>query len=207
VVSLDEVIKECKKYNKFAQKILYEKYAPAMKGICLRYIGDPDSVKDIVQDAFIKVFSNIRQYSGNGSFDGWIKRIFINTAISYLRKYPKDQKHVKLEDIEGTGAFEETSGLFEPEIENKTGVEISKQNSFEVVLSADFSEAELLGILERLPAKYRVVFNLYCLENFKHEEIAQILNIDIATSRTRLMRARQYIQKELYELSIIRLSI
>lgn len=197
MVSLEEVIKECKQYNKLAQRILYDKYAPVIKGICLRYTGDPEAANDIMQEGFIKVFSQIRQYSGTGSFEGWMKRIFINTTISYLRKLQKNQKHIKLEDIE-----ESTIVLDEPENEFH-----SNQSSFEVVSSAEFSEEELLNILKKLPEKYRIVFNLHCIENTKHEEIADLLDIDMATSRTRLLRARQLVQKELYAMSIARISI
>jgi RNA polymerase sigma-70 factor (ECF subfamily) len=199
VVSLEQVIRECKQYNKLAQRILYDKYAPVMKGICLRYSGDADIANDILQEGFIKVFSQIRQYSGNGSFEGWMKRIFINTAISHLRKQKKSQKHIKLEDVEeSTMIGIECIEKDEPH---------SNQNNFEIVSSADFSEGELLNVLGNIPEKYRTVFNLHCIENAKHEEIADILEIDLTTSRTRLLRARQLIQKELFEMSIARLSI
>lgn len=207
MVPLEQLIKECKQYNKFAQKILYDKYAPAMKGICSRYAVDSETVKDIVQDGFIKVFSQIKQYSGNGSFEGWMKRIFINTAISHIRKHQKSQKHLKIDEIEEaelTGTF---SHDFEEKVEFDNNELKSNQNNFEIVSSADFSETELLDVLKKIPEKYRIVFNLYCIENIKHEEIAAMLDIDLTTSRTRLLRARQFVQKELYNMSITRLSI
>ena len=77
----DKIIKGCRQYNKLAQKKLYEMYAPQMKGLCFRYVGDLESTKDVLQEGFIKVFSNIKQYKGKGSFEGWVKRIFINTSI------------------------------------------------------------------------------------------------------------------------------
>ena len=91
VVEFDQIIKGCRQYNKFAQKMLYEMFAPQMHGLCFRYIGDSETTKDIVQEGFIKVFSNIKKFKGKGSFEGWIKRIFINTAISYIRKNSKNQ--------------------------------------------------------------------------------------------------------------------
>ena len=148
MVSLEQVILECKQYNKLAQKILYDKFAPVMKGICLRYTGDPDIAKDILQEGFIKVFSHIKQYSGDGSFEGWMKRIFINATISFIRKQQKSQKYLKLEDIE------ESMTIETPNIENERTEGLDKddfksnQSSFEIVSLADFSEFELLKVLE-----------------------------------------------------------
>jgi len=171
-------------------------YAPKMKGLCFRYVGDSETAKDIVQDGFIKVFSNIKQFDGKGSFDGWIKRIFINTAISHIRKQDKKNRHINIDDIN-------ESDFLENEVQQSDKqLNINKNNSdkenLELVKLADLSESELLSALHRIPEKFRTVFNLFCIEHLKHEEIADILNIDITTSRTRLHRARNLIQKELY---------
>jgi RNA polymerase sigma-70 factor, ECF subfamily len=200
VAALDQILKECKQYNKFAQKLLYDRYAPVMKGICFRYVTDPDIVKDIVQDGFIKVFSKIKQYSGNGSFEGWMKRIFINGAITYIRDQQKTLKHLNIEEVDETEMVEDHVN-FEESSFNKDVID-----DFQLIISADFSESELLEVLNRIPIKYRMVFNLFCIENYKHEEIAQVLDIDVSTSRTRLLRARNIIQKELIEMSIEKLS-
>jgi RNA polymerase sigma-70 factor (ECF subfamily) len=175
--------------------MLYEMYAPKMKGVCLRYINDLDAVNDVLQEGFLKVFACIKQYNGNGSFEGWLKRIFINTTISYMRKY--NHQHINIDDIDEQLCHDSTS------IENG---EPSGQFNADFVLSAEFSECELLDALKKIPEKYRVVFNLYCIENIKHEEIALILQIDIATSRTRLLRARNIIQKELYTMCLAKIS-
>lgn len=198
---LEQLIKECKKYNKLAQRLLYEKYAPAMNGICMRYIPDREVVKDIVQDGFIKVFASIKQYNGTGSFEGWMKRIFVNTAISHLRK-SKGKKFLNIDDIEEKELSQVNITSYESAEELST--DLGTQNNFQIVLAADFSEIELLDVLTKLPDKYRLVFNLFCIENFKHEEIAEMLKIDTATSRTRLMRAREMVKKELYALSLIK---
>jgi RNA polymerase sigma factor, sigma-70 family len=201
VVSLEEVIKECKQFNKLAQQMLYERYSPVMKGICLRYINDPEVVKDIMQDAFIRVFSNIRQYTGKGSFEGWMKRIFINAAISHLRKQPHS-RHLRLEDVDDS----EISGNDSDNAQSFKNEADLNQSGFEVVSKADFTEQELMDVMYKIPEKFRIVFNLYCIESMKHEEIAELLEIDVATSRTRLSRARLMIQKVLVEQSILRLS-
>jgi len=200
VAALDQILKECKQYNKFAQKLLYDRYAPIMKGICFRYVTDPDIVKDIVQEGFIKVFSKIKQYSGNGSFEGWMKRIFINGAISYLREQQKTLKHLNIEEVDETDIIEDHVN-FDESSYNKDVID-----DFQLIISADFSETELLEVLNKIPIKYRTVFNLFCIENYKHDEIAQVLEIDVSTSRTRLLRARTIIQKELIEMSIEKLS-
>lgn len=201
---LEQIINECKRFNKVAQQMLYEKYAPTMCGICLRYVNDREVVKDIVQEGFMKVFSCIKQYKGDGSFEGWMKRIFVNTAISYLRK-TKGKQFLSIDDIDETVLAEKD----EPASEDIEGLPkpIAGQNDFQIVTSANFTESELLKVLENLPDKYRIVFNLFCIEDFKHEEIAGMIGIDIATSRTRLMRARIMVQKELYALSILKLRI
>jgi len=166
-------------------------YAPRMKGLCLRYVGDSEIAKDILQDGFIKVFSNIKQFKGIGSFDGWIKRIFVNTAISYIRKHEKKNKQVSFEDLD-------ESKFLDTEIHHSDKQVDLKNENINLVISADLSELELLSALQKIPEKFRSVFNLFCIENIKHEEIAEILDIDIATSRTRLLRARSMIKQELY---------
>lgn len=177
-----------------------------MKGICLRYVRDNETANDILQEGFLKVFTNIKQYSGTGSFEGWIKRIFINTALSYIKKH--QNKHLALDEMDDVSLYHHSKneGSEEKQEFDKEDVK-NRQINFEVVQSADFSEKELLNVLKNLPDMYRIVFNLYFIENYKHEEIATVLHIDIATSRTRLLRARNIVQKELYEMSLEKLSI
>jgi RNA polymerase sigma-70 factor (ECF subfamily) len=190
VVQFDQILEGCRQYDKFAQKMLYEMYAPKMKGLCFRYVCDSETVKDIVQDGFIKVFSNIKQFDRRGSFEGWLKRIFINTAITHIRKNNKKNKNLSLEDIE------------DPDFVDTDNSQVEKQFTFTKnnleLLSSELSEEELLIALQRIPEKFRTVFNLYCIEHLKHEEIAKILDIEITTSRTRLLRSRSLIQDELY---------
>lgn len=199
---IDQIVKECKKYNKFAQKLLYDMYSPLMTGICLRYIGNIDATKDVVQEGFIKVFSSIDKFKGDGSFEGWMKRIFINTAISHLRKQTSKQKHINIDDIK-EGDMDLDGSLDLPGLNND--VPANGRASFDMILSADFSEDELVEILELVPEKYRLIFNLHCIEEYKHEEIASLLGIEVSTSRTRLKRARMIIQKELYKISVEKL--
>jgi RNA polymerase sigma-70 factor, ECF subfamily len=203
VHQVEQIVKECKKYNKFAQKLLYDLYSPLMTGICLRYIGDLHATKDVVQEGFIKVFTSIDKFKGNGSFEGWMKRIFINTSISYLRKQASKHKHLRIDDIDECNIDSDIAHgdkYLDLDVNPSDGTA-----NFEMVLSADFSEDELVEILELVPEKYRLIFNLYCIEEYKHEEIASILGIEVSTSRTRLKRARIIIQKELYKMSMEKL--
>ncbi len=208
MISLDELIIGCKKHQRFAQKMLYEQYAPLMRGVCLRYVKNFDTANDIVQEGFIKVFSKINSYNDSGSFVGWMKRIFINTSISFLRKKSRYKEVFQTEDLETIDIEEQdfnSTGNYNKTI---TREEILQEPiDFNIIVSADFSEIELLDILNRLPDKYRLVFNLYSIEKLKHEEIAKLLNIETATSRSRLLRARSLIKKELRTLCLEKLKI
>lgn len=172
-----DLIKECKKYNPAAQKALYYKYAPVMKGLCIRYTNSIEDAKDILQEGFIKVFSNISSYSGAGSIEGWIKKIIVNTAISYYRKSSKQY-------------FEDITTV-------KDNIVEEEENRLELY---NFTQEDLTNSLSKLPIEFRYVFNLFYLENNSHKEIATILSIDEKTSRTRLFRARKMLKEDLEDL-------
>ncbi|PLX01224.1 MAG: RNA polymerase subunit sigma-70 [Marinilabiliales bacterium] len=176
---LDEaqIIVRCKKNDKRAQKDLYDHYAPVLLGLAMRYVYDKAEAEDILQEAFLKIFIKIKQYSGKGSFEGWMKRIVINTAIGNFRKNNKHYHHHDIVDINET------------EIENY------------VIYDADFTKEELYSVIRSLPEGYRMVFNLYAIEGYKHKEIAEMLSVDITTSKSQFSRARKLIQKKLFELS------
>ena len=203
-----KLILGCRKNNRTAQKMVYEKYAPHMKAVCLRYVRDTAEVKDIVQEGFIKVFMKIKQYKGKGSFEGWIRRIIVNTAISHIRKQKKHYDHYDIDEIRETninGSYRENDSL------NTEGTEIDKQDideekiNFSLIETADFSREELLEVLKILPEGFRIVFNLFTMDGYKHEEIAKMLKIEVKTSRSRLSRARKMLQQELYKQSIAKL--
>lgn len=189
-----------------AQKELYNKYVSSMYGICMRYTNDPSEVKDILQEGFLKVYLKIKQYSGKGSFEGWIKRIMINTAITQYNK-KKNKRHLDIANVKETLINKE---FIDDNINSDDDIdkdEIDEEIiNVDVIKKADFSVDELLSVLNILPAGFRMVFNLYVMENYKHKEIAKKLKINEKTSRTRLLRARKIIQKELYKLSIEKVS-
>lgn len=189
MINEQELIKGCKKHNQLSQKKLYSYYASKMKGVCLKYSADHEEAKDILQDGFIKVFSNINQFEGSGSLEGWIRRIIVNTAIAYYKK----NKRLKEKGFGNDLSMN---------IENLTDGSYEDQEESNLSYKAEFSEAELLNSLQSLPDSFRIVFNLYHIENYSHKEIAKALNIEEKTSRSRLFRAKKMLQETLHEMSI-----
>lgn len=183
MISDTEIIKRCIKGERFAQEELYNKYAFVMYGLCLRYCSDKDEAKDILQEGFIKVFTNIKKFRNKGSFEGWIKRIIIHTALDYFRKRQKTHLFIGNEDIN------------ELIIKNNNNIYYENDNDNDDTLN----EKELLSIIQNLPDGYRTVFNLYAIEEYSHKEIAKMLNISESTSKTQLFKARNMLQKKLYE--------
>jgi RNA polymerase sigma-70 factor (ECF subfamily) len=169
----EKLLNACKTKNGSAQKALYQKYAPTMFGICLRYASDYHTAEDILQDGFVKVFRNIQKFRNDGSLEGWIKRIFVNTAIEQYRKSAKKYRFISLELV--------------------------MENSFEDQKLLDLEHNELLDLIQRLPDGYRLVFNLYTIEGYTHEEIAKELQITIGTSKSQLARSKKYLRKLIQE--------
>ncbi len=163
---LQELIEECKKQNAKAQSVLYKRYSNVLFGICLKYSPNRAEAEDNLQDAFITIFSRIEQYKGKGSFEGWIKRITVNTA---LQKYRKKK------------AFD---------ISNEQQIEDVDVEIEETKVPLDF----LLKIIQELPDRYRLVFNLYVLDGYSHKEIAEMLEISDGTSKSNLARARMILK-------------
>ena len=165
-MTLEELIIQCKKQDAQAQAALYKQYASILFSICLKYSPNYAEAQDNLQDAFITIFKRIEQFKGKGSFEGWIKRITVNTA---LQKYRKQ----KLFEISDEGKLEEA----DTEVED-TGVPL------------DF----LLKIIQELPDRYRLVFNLYVLDGYSHKEIGEMLQISDGTSKSNLARARMILK-------------
>ncbi|NDW17883.1 sigma-70 family RNA polymerase sigma factor [Dysgonomonas sp. 216] len=169
-----QLISGCKQGKREYQKYLYEKYSRSMYGICMRYCSDPEAAQDLLHDGFIKIFSVIGSFSEKGSFEGWMKRIFINMALENIRK---EKGHLATEDIENVADIADN-----------------------IDSDADrISEDELLNMIQELPHGYKTVFNLYAIENLSHKEIAQMLGIAEGTSRSQYIRARQLLQEKILE--------
>lgn len=180
MIDLSKILERCKKYERKAQKELYDVYSPVLLGICIRYAKTRDEAEDILQEGLIKILTKINDFKGDGSFEGWMKRIIVNTAISH---YHKNKKHNDVYDID--------------EI-NETDI---KGNTFE---NNQFTSEELYSVINNLPAGYKEVFNLYAIEGYKHKEIAEILNINQNTSKSQYSRAKEKIRQQLELISKIK---
>ncbi len=191
----------------WAQKALYELTAPGMYALCSRYVNDYAETNDIMQEGYLKVFDKIEQFRGKGSFEGWMKRIMINTALYH---YKRNKKHYFHQDIEDSNELhiKETENERTDEYDDAIDkADIDNENiDFSVIEKADFAREELIQSLDKLNEEFRIVFNLFVLEDYKHKEIAEMLDIDENTSRSRLSRAKKIIQQELYKLSIERVT-
>jgi len=170
-----QLIEGCRKGNRKAQKELYETYSRKMMGVCLRYISDRETAKDLLQEGFVKVFTSLDSYSGLGSFEGWMRKIFVNSALEYLRKSDVLRDSTDLEN---------TAELVQPDAS---------------VISS-MSAAELMGLVNDLPTGFRTVFNLFAIEGYSHREIGEILQITESTSRSQYTRAKQLLQRKINEL-------
>lgn len=169
-----QLIEKCRAGESWAQKAIYESYAPVMLAVCLRYLGEREAAKDALQEGFIKLFGNIDSFAGTGNFGGWARRIFVNACLEHMRK---DQAYNLTETIDN-----HLNLLAE---ENEDGVK---------KLSAD----ELIACITKLPKTHRAVFNLFAIEGYSHQEIAGMLHITESTSRTFFSRARSTL-KEMVE--------
>jgi len=171
----EEIIKGCIQEDESSQRELFHRYAGKMLGVCQRYARNTADAEDIVQDAFIKVFEKIRQFKSEGSFEGWIRRIVVNTA---LKKY--------------------TVIRYDKEV---SGFEITDRNesSMEASAYSHLNEKELLGLINNLPDGYRLIFNLFVIEGYQHEEIAQMLKIQPGTSRSQLVKARNMLKQQIMQ--------
>jgi RNA polymerase sigma factor (sigma-70 family) len=169
-----EIIEGCRAGKSKLQKALYERYSGKMYNICLRYAKNSDEAEDILQEGFIKVFDKINQFAGTGSFEGWIRRIMVNSALEVIRKRKIDFSVVDTKYIQDPHEY--------------TYNTISTLNV-----------KELLAVIQQLPDGYRTVFNLYVIEGYQHSEIAEILGVSEGTSKSQLARARNLLQSKLNE--------
>jgi RNA polymerase sigma factor (sigma-70 family) len=175
-MSDEEIIKSCISGETRAQKLLFDRYSRRMMGICLRYAQGREEAEDMLQDGWIKVFRNLNSFRFEGSAEGWIKRIMVNTCLDNLRKTKKMFNQVEIEAVQEILPVE-------------TGTS-----------SADIlSEKDLLKMIHQLSPGYRTVFNLFAIEGYSHKEIADMLSITESTSKSQYSRARVQLQKMFQE--------
>jgi len=168
----ETLIQQCAAGDRRSQKMLYDRYASKMFGVCLRYSQDYQAAEDILQEGFVKAFRNMEKFRFEGSFEGWLRRIMVNSAIEMHRR--KNHLYPLLE------------------VET-TDIELVEENALNMLAAED-----LMHMIESLSPGYRTVFNLYAIEGYSHKEIAEQLNISEGTSKSQLARAR-YILMEMVE--------
>ncbi len=166
------IIKGCVAGDRALQTKLYNLFAPKMLGVCLRYARNREEAEEILQEGFLRVFTYINTFKGSGSFEGWIRKIMVNAALFRYRNKSTLQPVIRL-DVSGYDAESETD------------------------IASGLDAKELLALVQTLPAGYRIVFNLYVFEGYKHREIAEALGIAEGTSKSNLSDARGFLQKAL----------
>lgn len=176
MLDLKKIIDDCKEGHRDAQQMLYEHFASRMFAICLRYAKNRADAEDYLQEGFLKVFAKIHQFNHAGSFEGWMRRVMVTTILEDLRK--KSKIHFVKED----------------EIMDLTGDNTAEEDDS---TNTQPSLNEILSWIKKLPDRYQIVFNLYVIENFSHNEIAKELGISVGTSKSNLSRARQWLQKHI----------
>lgn len=169
-----ELVAGCQRGEARYQRALYDRYHRLMFGVCLRYTDNRDDAQDIMQEGFIKVFRHIHSFQGKGSFEGWVRRIMVHTSIEHYRR---------------------NSRYFMVDINEASEVRLDEEALH--LMSRD----ELLEMIQHLPPGYRTVFNLYAIEGYAHQEIADMLSISVGTSKSQLSRARRYLQQQLEKIN------
>lgn len=168
----EQMIARCKKGDRTAQRMLYDLLSPKMFPICIRYMGDRTQAEDVLQDGFVTLFNKLDTYSGEGSFEGWARKIFVNTALMTLRKSDVMRQTEDIDSAYGISSSEATP------VQN-------------------LGLKELLTYISELPAGFRTVFNMYAIEGYSHKEIGEALGISEVTSRTQFSRARALLQNKI----------
>lgn len=170
----EELLDGCRKGKPSAQRKLYDRLASKMLGVCIRYIKEKEEAEHVLIGSMVKVFNKLDQFKGDGSFEGWVRRIIVNDCLMYIRK----NRNMSLQsDIE--------------EVFNNPNL---------TVMEDRLNEEDLLKLINELPVGYRTVFNLYAIEGYSHAEIAKQLDISENTSKSQLSRARKWLQTKLVEL-------
>ena len=168
IISESDLLEGCRRGDRRLQHELYNRYAPKMYGVCLRYASNAEEAEDILQEGFIKIFNKIDSYRGEGSFEGWIRRIFVNTAIEHYRK------KIYLQPITETE-------------------ENTVEGKYLSVLD-NLAEKDIIQLVQQLSPGYRTVFNMYVVEGYSHKQIAEMLGISEGTSKSQLSRAKLILQ-------------
>ena len=166
----DEIVIGCIQKQPIAQKNLYDKFSRKMMGVCLRYSENQEEAEDVLQNGFVTVFQNLETFKGLGSFEGWIRKIMVNTALTNIRKNKKLKQNVPLDNV---------------------SFMLPSSNQ----VADNFAANDLLKLIQTLPTGFKTVFNLHAIEGYSHKEIGDLLNISEGTSKSQYSRAKAHLQK------------
>lgn len=170
----DELIDKCLKGDQRAQRALFDKFSRKMMSVCMRYVNDREHAEDVLQDGFVKVFTHLNSFKREGSFEGWIRRTMVNTSLDYLRK----QKNFNIDTDISEAEF-----LAGEDAKVLSGMRVE----------------ELMNLIKDMPPGYRTVFNMYAIEGYSHQEIADELGVTESTSKTQYRKARTYLMNIIVE--------
>jgi len=173
--TIDHLVQCCKAGQRKAQELLYKQFASKMLGVCMRYATDKMEAEDMLQNGFIKVFQKIADYRGDGSFEGWVRRIMVHSSIEYYRRH---HKMMQVVDIDTAG--------HEP--------------SVNAAASSSLEAKDLLVMITALSPGYRMVFNLYAIDGYSHKEVAEIMGISEGASKSQLSRARAILKEQIVKM-------
>ena len=169
IISESDLIEGCRAGDRKMQEMLYQRFSGKMFSVCLRYSGNNDDAQDLLQEGFIKIYKNLDKYRGDGSFEGWIRRIFVNTSIEHYRKKSALQKAIDPAEVM---------------------VEDKEWNVLD-----DLAEGDIIKLIQQLSPGYKLVFNMHVIEGYSHKEIGEILGINEGTSKSQLARAKTVLKK------------
>jgi RNA polymerase sigma-70 factor (ECF subfamily) len=170
------LIAGCIKGNQIAQKTLFESFSPKFFALCLRYMKSTDDAEDVLQEGMVKIFTKLPEYSGTGSFEGWMRRIIVNTCLDQIRKNQKLKFDVSIDKEE-------------------------YKLSMNAHILENMSANELIEEIKKMPPGYRVVFNMFAIEGYSHQEIAQKLGVKESTSKSQYLRARAYLKERINKIN------
>lgn len=163
--------------NLKSQKLFFERFAPTMFAICLKYMGNEDDAQDTLQDGFIKVFLKLPDFKNEGSLEGWVRRIFVNTCLDNIRKKQKTKSNIEISEVTNSVGF----------------LDVELQN---------LELQELMSLIQSMPKGYKRVFSMFAIEGYSHKQIAEELGINENTSKSQFLRARSFLRERLQKLEL-----
>ncbi|MCJ8209438.1 sigma-70 family RNA polymerase sigma factor [Mucilaginibacter sp. RS28] len=170
----EDLIRDCKAGSRKGQEMLYKQFAGKMLGVCMRYAVDKMEAEDMLQNGFVRVFQKINDYRGEGSFEGWVRRIMVHSSIEYYRKHHKMMQVVEQDEL--------------------------PEQAVNASATANLDARDLMALIQKLSPGYRMVFNLYAIEGYSHKEIADIMGITEGASKSQLSRARAILKEQVIKM-------